>query len=133
MNSIEEIRQTVAGLISTLHATHHATIPLNWPNYITVDLENLTGTFVLVNISVPVRSEILNMGFPDSLIAGELVVSTLRPLRTGHVGFSTYSDTLQTHICNRNISGINYLSLRKADVSPYPGIVGQMNTIPFYV
>lgn len=132
MNSIEEIRATIATTLKTIHDASHAAIPVMWPNFTTIDLENLTGPFVSVEI-VWDYVALAGCGETDSLVKGRLLISFLRKSGDGLTGAASYADTLLQHICFKKLSGITYQELKVLSVSPYPGIVGQMNVIPFMV
>lgn len=134
MNSIEEIRQSVATTFQTKHNVAHSAVPVIWPNFMTVDTEQLTGSFVSVEITMVSDSEMFGVGQADNVvIKGELIVSYLRPAGQGLTGAAAYADMLLQNICNRKLSGVTYFGLRQANHSPYPGLVGVLNRIPFCV
>lgn len=134
MNSLEEIRQTVATTLQTLHNVVYSATPIIWPNFMTVDMENLTGSFVSVEITIARDTEMFGVGENTNIIVrGELVISYLRPAGAGLTGAMGYSDMLLTTLCNRKLSGVTYFGLQQYQVSPYPGVVGVMNRVAFCV
>ena len=134
MNSVEEIRQAVASTVQTAHNVLYSAVPVMWPNFMNVDLEHLTGSFVSVEITLVSNSQMFGLGSADDLIIrGELIVSYLRPTGSGLTGAAAYTDMLLQNICNRRVSGVTYFGLRQANHSPWPTLAGVLNRIPFCV
>ena len=135
MNSLETIRQTLASTVQTLHNVAYSAIPVIWPNFMTVDLENLSGPLVTVEIRMVNESELFGVGDDPTnmIIKGDLVISYLRALGTGLTGAAAYGDMLMAGLCNKKISGITYFGLTQVNISPYPGLVGVLNRIAFCV
>jgi len=133
MNGLEDVRQACFSAFKALHNASFSAIPINWPNFSTVDAESLTGPFVSVQLSFRFGTEIADVTAIDDMVKGELLVSYLRPAGTGLTGSPTYSEMLRSGLCNRKVSGVTYYGLKILDVSPAPGIVGHMNVIPFMV
>lgn len=133
MNSIEEIRQTVFSTFKAFHDASYSAVPVNWPNYSTVDAEALTGSFVSVQLAMQSGSEVYDVTALSDIVRGELLVSYLRPTGAGLTGSAEYADMLRTNICQKKLSGIVFFSMKILEVSPAPGIVGQMFVIPFMI
>lgn len=133
MNSIEEIRQTIFSTFKALHDASFPSIQVNWPNYSTVDIENLAGAFVSVQLSFNFATEVFDITSLDDIVRGELLISYLRPTNTGATGSAAYSDMLRANLCYKDKSGIHFGDLSILEVSPAPGCVGQMNVIKFMV
>ena len=130
----EEIRQAVATTFQTLHNVTHSAVPVIFPNFMTVDPEHLTGSFVSVEINLVNEAEMVGIGQPDNVVVkGELIVSYLRPAGSGMTGAAAYTDMLLQNICNRQLSGVTYFGLRQARHTPHPGLAGVLNRIPFCV
>ena len=133
MNSIEEIRQVIFTSFKAFHDASFPTVPISWPNYLTVDTEALTGSFVSVQLTFRGGGSIYDITAINDIVKGELLISYLRPANTGLTGSAAYSDALRSNLCNHRISGITFFGLSILEVSPAPGIVGQMNVIPFMI
>lgn len=133
MNSIEEVREVIFSTFKAVHEASYPGLPVSWPNFSTVDGESLSGPFVSVQLTFRNSGMIYDITAFDDIIKGELLVSYLRPAGTGLTGSGAYSDTLRTGICNRRLSGITFFGCGILEVSPAPGIVGQMNVITFQV
>lgn len=133
MNSFEEIRQTIFMTFKTLHDASYSTVPVNWPNFLSVDTEALNGSFVSVQLVFKSQTEMYDITAGSDIVRGELLVSYLRPSGKGFTGSSAYSDMLRNNFCYQTKSGIHYQGLTILEVSPAPGIVGQMNVIPFLI
>ena len=131
MNSLEEIRQTLFSTFKALHDASFPSVPINWPNFQLVDGEALNGSFVSVQLTFRNGAEIYDISADGDVVKGELLVSYLRPVGAGFTGSPSYSDMLRASLCNQNKSGITFLGISILEVSPAPGIVGQMNVIPF--
>lgn len=133
MNGLEEVRLVCFSTFKALHNASFPSMPINWPNFSTVDAESLTGPFISVQLSFRFGTEIADVTAIDDMIKGELLVSYLRPTGSGLTGSWAYADMLRAGLCNKKIGGITYYGLKVLDVSPAPGIVGHMNVIPFMV
>lgn len=133
MNSIEEIRETIFSTFKAIHDAAFPTVPVNWPNFLLVDGEALNGSFVSVQLTFRNGSEIYDISADGDMVKGELLVSYLRPVGKGFTGSAAYTDMLRTNFCNQNKAGLTFYGLSVLEVSPAPGIVGQMNVLPFMV
>ena len=133
MNSIEEIRAAIATTLKSINDTYHAAVPVMWPNFTTVDLENLSGPFISIELSLAKDIDLFGCGQTETLTRGEILISYLRKSGDGLTGAATYTDTLLQRLCYKKLSGVTYQGLKVLSVSPYPGIVGQMNVVSFMV
>lgn len=133
MNSIEEIRSTIATTLAGINSTYHPTIPVMWPNFVTIDIEHLTGPFLSIELGLANSIDLFGCGDTEIITKGEVMISYLRKTGDGLTGAAAYSDTLLSRLCYKELSGITYRGLKILSVSPYPGIVGSMNVIPFIV
>ena len=133
MNSIEEVRSTIILTFKGFHDALFPNVPANYPNYITVDAEHLTAPFVSVQLTFRNGTTIYDVSGLADIIRGELLVSYLYPAGTGMNGSMVYSDMLRNSMTNKKLSGITYLGMTILEVSPAPGIVGQMNVIAFMI
>ena len=131
MNSLEEIRQTLFTTFKALHDASFSAVPINWPNFQLIDGEALNGSFVSVQLTFRHEAKIYDISADGDIVKGELLVSYLRPTGTGFTGSPAYSDMLRANLCNQSKSGLTFFGLSILEVSPAPGIVGQMNVIPF--
>ena len=133
MNRLEEIRQVLFTVFKELHNAFFPTVPISWPNFATVDTENLTGPFVSVQLSFRTATEAYDITADTDIIRGELLISYLRPAGTGMTGSAGYSDMLRTGLCFQEVDGVRFAGLSVLEVSPAPGIVGAMNILKFMV
>lgn len=134
MISIEEIRSTIATAFKAVHdASSYASVPINWPNFISVDYEHMPDTVISVALSFGQQIAAYDTLGNDAIVSGELLVSYLRRAGTGLTGAAAYTDVLLNGLAFKRLSGINYKAPRVLSVSPYPGVVGTMNVIPFIV
>lgn len=133
MNSIAEVRQAIFTTFKALHDAAYPTMPVAWPNFTTIDSEALAGAFVSVQISFSRCGIPYDITALDDIIRGELLISYLRPAGSGLTGSASYSDMLRAGMCNRKLSGVTFFGCQILEVSPAPGIVGQMNVIPFSI
>ena len=131
MKALEEIRQLAIAAIKNINDTHYPTLPTNYPNYSNVDFENLSGPFVAVEIRIGDKVDAFDVGSEDFLISGKLVISYLYEIGAGMQGSAGYLDTVKNSLCFKTIEGLNYQGMAIYNVSPYPGIVGQMTEIGF--
>lgn len=133
MNSIEEIRQVIFTSFKAFHDASFPTVPISWPNYLTVDAEALTGSFVSVQLTFRGGGSIYDITAINDIVKGELLVSYLRPTGTGMTGSAAYADSLKAAMCYKKLSGISFFGMKILEVSPAPGIVGQMFVLPFMI
>ena len=133
MNTLEEVRTTIYTTFKALHDASFSNVTVNPPNYSLVDLEHLTGPFVTYSLDFSSGIEMYDTSAEAGIIKGKLRVSYLYSLGTGMNGSAGYSDMLWAGLCNKKISDITFHNLTILSVSPYPGIVGQMNVIPFMI
>ena len=133
MNSIEEARQTIFSTFKALHDASYSAVPVNWPNFLTVDAEALAGPFVSVQLAFMTESVPFDTVADSDIVKGELLVSYLRPTGTGMTGSAAYADSLKTAMCYKKLSGISFFGMKILEVSPAPGIVGQMFVLPFMI
>jgi len=133
MNNLTEIRQTIFSTFESLHNASFPTVPVSWPNYSTVDTENLSGAFVSVQLVFRFATEVFDITSLDDIVRGELLISYLRPANSGVAGSASYSDMLRSNLCFQNKSGVHFDGLSILEVSPAPGIVGQMFVLKFLV
>lgn len=133
MGTYQEIKTLLFTTFKALHNAAFANIPINWPNYSVVDLESLANPFVSVQLVFKSNLEMFDVGNSGDIVRGEMLVSYLCPANTGLPGSSAYSDMLRSQFCFKNIGGVSFRGLQILEVSPAPGIVGQMNVIPFMV
>lgn len=132
--SVESTRNTIITAFKALHTANFPTIPVNYPNFLTVDLENYTGNyFVSVEISVGETIETAALSGGENDVKGRLSVSTIHKIGTGTAGSGPYTDMLKNYFQGNTISNIHYSSMKIAEISPYPGYVGRMNIISFRV
>lgn len=131
MNRLEEIRQVLFAAFKALHTASFPTVPISWPNFATVDTENLTSPFVSVQLSFRFGTEAYDITADTDIVRGELLISYLRPAGTGLTGSAGYSDMLRTGLCFQKVSGVTFSGLSVLDVSPAPGCVGHMNILQF--
>ena len=134
MISLEEIRSTIFTAFKTIHeASSYASVPVNWPNFATVDYENMPAAVVAVEINFARQVAGYDTTGDEIMISGELLVSYLRKSGTGLTGAAGYTDVLNAGFAFKRLSGIYYGAARVLSVSPYPGVVGVMNVIGFRV
>ena len=133
MKALEEIRQLTITAIKQINDTSFPTLPVNYPNYSNVDFENLAGPFVAVEIRLGDKVDASDVGGDEVLVSGKLVLSYLYEIGSGMQGAAEYLDVVKSTLCFTTIEGVNYGGMRIYNVSPYPGIVGQMAEIDFLV
>lgn len=133
MNSIAEVRQVIFSTFKALHEASYPTMPVSWPNFSTIDGEALTGSFVSVQLSFRGSGDAYDITASEDIIKGEVLISFLRPAGSGLIGAGAYADMLRGSMCHREVSGITYFGCSILEVSPAPGIVGQMFVIPFQI
>lgn len=133
MNRLEEIRQVLFAAFKALHNASFPTVPISWPNFATVDTENLTGPFVSVQLSFRFATEAYDITSDSDIVRGELLISYLRPVGTGLTGSASYSDMLRESFCFQKVEGVTFSGLSVLDVSPAPGILGHLNILKFTV
>lgn len=132
MISLEEIRSTIFTAFKTIHeASSYASVPVNWPNFATVDYEHMPDTVISVALSFGQQIDNYDTTGADVVVVGELLVSYLRKAGTGLTGAAGYTDVLLNGLAFKRLSGVNYRAPRVLSVSPYPGVVGTMNVIKF--
>ena len=133
MNNLEEVRQVLFSTFKSFHAASFAVVPVNYPNYLTIDAEHLDAPFVSVQLSFNFGTEAYDISSATDIVRGELLISYLYPEGTGLNRSMTYSDMLRSNFCFKKISGISFKGLKILEVSPAPGIVGQMNVLGFLI
>lgn len=131
MISLEALRTEVETNLKTLLDTYCSVYPPMWQNLVTIDLENLSTPFLAVEIDCPRTTRMTGLGTGLSNVFGEIRVSFLCAVGKGLDGYTDVSGVLLEHLSNREINAVVYEELRVLNVSPYPGIVGKMNIIPF--
>lgn len=133
MNSYSDIRFAVLSTFKGFHDSLFPSVPANYPNYALVDTEHLEGPFISVQLSFNTATEVYDVVANDDIVRGEILISYLYPVGTGSNGSSNYSDMLRTNLSNKKIQGVTFFGLSILEVSPAPGIVGQMNILPFMI
>lgn len=134
MITIEEVRSTVFSAFKAIHdASSYASVPINWPNFTTVDYEHMPDTVISVALSFGQNIAAYDTFGDGVIVSGELMISYLRRAGSGLTGAAGYTDVLMQGLSFKRLSGINYKAPRVLAVSPYPGVVGTMNVIPFIV
>ena len=133
MKTFEGIRIALFTMFKSVHEGLFPSVPINFPYFSVIDAEKLSGAFVSVQLVYKLGVEVLDTASSDDIVRGELLVSYLYPSGTGLNSSFTYSDMLRDNFSNCKVQDVTFFEMKVLDVSPAPGIVGQMNVLPFMI
>lgn len=130
MISLEEVRSTIGSTFKTLHTASYPTIPVNYPNYFTVDIETFSGLF-FVNFCINWGDNVVasDITGSEATVHGNVSISTVGKVKTGTAWASGYSTMLLSGMLFKTINGINYTNMKSVEISPFPGFYGVSNIV----
>lgn len=132
MTSTETVRQTVIAAFKAVHEANYSSTPVNYPNYVVVDLEHQALPFVSVEFSID-ESDRAALGERDIFVQGTLRVYYYFRDGGGLDGAYSYTDMLNEYLGMTQADSISYRAVQTLNISSFPGWQGVMNAIKFDV
>ena len=130
--TFNETRQAICSTIYTLHTTNYPAVPIVMPNQKELDLENIDGPFVELQIEYD-KSEQLQIGAKCTKTSGQIILHYNVREHKGLKSSFEYTDFLVANVGLQTINEVIYREVIPSSMQEAMGWVTVMNFIPFRV